>query len=232
MIKKNLLLFCMLPCLACCSLNKDASPEFVEAYIHAHEAYETGQYAKVLTLGEPFSTYIPCRVLCAKARFFLGDKKEAESEFTQILHKHPSSVEAALFLVHIYRTDNRNKDAQALLEKVLGDDPYNLRALRLASELAFDRAHDFGVSDEANGQLEKEKAAAAYADAAAYLDRAADASVEAGLVFISRARLRWIAADHTGALEDLQSAESLFASDSAACKAVQDLAEQIRESSL
>lgn len=56
----------------------------------------------------------------------------------------------------------------------------------------------------------REKGASGEEAAAAFLDRAVEAAAESALVFIDRARLRWIRGNNEGALEDLRRAKDLL----------------------
>jgi hypothetical protein len=66
------------------------------------------------------------------------------------------------------------------------------------------------------------------ADAADFLDRAVEASSETALVFLERARLRWIAGNGKSALEDLRRARVLVHDDSPLLRSIKNLETAIR----
>ncbi len=194
--------------LACCGARGVPKGE-LERYLRAQKAYSAGRYAEAAELADTRRAFAPSLVLRGKALYFLGEPAGAERALLRAAKARPSSTEAGLYLAHALRADGRGEAAALRVETLLADDPADIRALRLAAELAADRGES--------------------SIAAAYLDRAAEASMEAGLVFLSRARLRWIAADALGALADLEAAETLFPPDSQSRKAAAELAARIRE---
>jgi hypothetical protein len=94
---------------------------------------------------------------------------------------------------------------------VLGEDPQNIRALRLGADLA------------------RDKGPAGDADASVFLNRAADASFETALVFLDRARFRWAGGKGAEALEDLQRARALLPGDVPLVKSIEKLENVILE---
>jgi tetratricopeptide (TPR) repeat protein len=147
--------------------------------------------------------FFPALLLRSKALYFLGRGEEAEVLLRRTLRLHPGSGEAALFLARILREQGRDEEARRITETLLQNNPQDIRALRLASDLAAQR-----------GDME---------DAAALLDRAVEASAETALVFVDRARIRWTAGNGGGALEDLRRAELLLPWNTALNKGIRDL---------
>jgi predicted Zn-dependent protease len=134
---------------------------------------------------------------------------EAEKYLRRALSLRPGGVDVSLFLARLLREKGEAPEAEALTEAVLEQDPWNIRALRFAAELARDR----GPAGEAAS--------------AALLDRAAEASAEAALVFLDRARIRWIAGKGPAALEDLGRARLLLGENSPLLRPVEHLEERI-----
>lgn len=194
--------------LACCGAREVPKRE-LESYLVAQQAYSAGRYAEAAELADTERAFAPSLVLRGKALYFLGDNAGAERALLRAAKARPSSTEAGLYLAHTLRADGRGAAAALRVETLLADDPADLRALRLAAELAADRGES--------------------SSAAAYLDRAVEATSEAGLVFLSRARLRWIVGDAAGALDDLGAAQALFPPASQSRKAAAELAARIRE---
>jgi tetratricopeptide (TPR) repeat protein len=99
--------------------------------------------------------------------------------------------------------------AAALSESLLADDPLDPRILRFAAELAGDAGRT--------------------GSALAYLDRAAEASAESALVFVDRARARWIAGRGKEALEDLEKARVLLPWNTPLVRSIHNLESAIKE---
>lgn len=175
------------------------------AYATAATAYSRGDFASAAKVAAEAGDFLPALVLRGKALYFQGDHAAAEAVLANVLEDKPSSVEAGLFLARVHRKTGKADEARRLVERILADDPADLRALRLASELAED-------SGDA-------------ASAAAFLDRADEASGEAALVFLDRARLRWRGGDGEGAAADLRRVPALAGEISAATRAARELLE-------
>jgi tetratricopeptide (TPR) repeat protein len=172
-------------------------------YAKASSAYAKGNYAETAEILAGAKNFVPALVLKGKALYFCGDDGGAESAFHKALRLNPSSAEASLFLARLLRDSGRNDEAARMAEALIRDNPQDIRALRLASDLA-----------SAGGDSES---------AAAFLDRAIEASAETALVFIDRARLRWIGGNGEGALEDLRRAEALLPWDTALSRSIGEL---------
>ena len=155
--------------------------------------------------------FVPSLVLRGKAEYLSGDLAAADKSLKGALALRPENTEAALFLARLYRETGNKKEAQRLTEKILSDNPQDIRALRFAADLAKDRG------------------AAGEAASAVLLDRAVEASAEAAMVFLDRARLRWAGGNSRGALEDLGRARVLLSRDSPVLKAVETLESIISE---
>ncbi|MDR1506121.1 MAG: hypothetical protein LBI67_03370 [Treponema sp.] len=170
--------------------NGGADEKTLAVYARASSSYANGDYREAVEILEGVKNFIPARVLRGKSMYFCNDNAGAESELREVLRDNASSVEASLFLVRILRDSGRNGEALHMAEVLIRDNPQDIRALRLASDLA-----------SAGGDSES---------ASAFLDQAVEASAESALVFIDRARLRWIGGNGKGALEDLSRAEVLL----------------------
>jgi tetratricopeptide (TPR) repeat protein len=185
---------------AACAKNDDKT---LLLYAKASSAYAKGNYTETAELLAAVKNFTPALVLRGKALYFCGDDAGAETDFRNALRRSPSSVEASLFLARLLRDSGRDGEARRRAEALLRDNPQDIRALRLASDLA-----------SAGGDSES---------AAAFLDQAVEASAESALVFIDRARLRWIGGNGEGALEDLRRAEALLPWDTALSRSIREL---------
>jgi thioredoxin-like negative regulator of GroEL len=153
----------------------------------------------------------PALVLRGKAEYFSGDLAGAERSLRRALKRRPGAPEAVLYLARTLRERGAAAEASELILSLLSDDPGNSRALRLAAELAF------------------EKGPAGEAEALALLDRAAESAAEHALVFMDRARRRWIAGRGEEALEDLLRARILLPWDTPMARSIGALESAIRE---
>jgi tetratricopeptide (TPR) repeat protein len=199
---RGVLLFILCAALVSC-VNDTADNETLLLYAKASSVYAKGSYAETAELLAGVKDFVPALVLRGKALYFRGDDDGAESAFRKALRLNPSSAEASLFLARLLRDSDRNDEAARRTEALIRDNPQDIRALRLASDLA-----------SAGGDSE---------NAAAFLDRAVEASAETALVFIDRARLRWIGGNGEGALEDLRRAEALLPWDTALSRSIGEL---------
>jgi tetratricopeptide (TPR) repeat protein len=187
-----------------------SNEEELALYTKARGAYAEGQFAKVSAMlagcGLP-----PALVLRGKAEYFSGDLAEAERSFRRALKRRPGAPEAVFYLAKTLRERGAAAEASELILSLLSDDPGNPRALRLASELA------------------RGKGPAGEAEALALLDRAAEGAAENALVFMDRARYRWIAGRGEDALEDLRRARVLLPWDTPMVRSIETLESAIRE---
>ena len=179
-------------------------------YARAQGVYAEGQFEKVSAMlagcGLP-----PALVLRGKAEYFSGDLEGAERSFRRALEKRPGAPEAVLYLARTLREKGGAAEASDLILSLLSDDPGNPRALRLASELA------------------REKGPPGEAEGLALLDRAAESAAENALIFMDRARCRWIAGRGEDALEDLRRARVLLPWDTPMARSIETLESIIRE---
>jgi tetratricopeptide (TPR) repeat protein len=189
---------------------KPVSDDTLEIYTRAAGLYSGGRFSETAVMLEKSGSFTPALMLRGKAEFFSGNDHSAELLFRKVLKNRPAAAEASLYLARILREQEKRDEAQKILEEILGDDPSDIRALRLGAEMALD------------------KGLAGNAEALAFLDRAAEASSEAALVFLDRARLRWIAGNGQGALEDLQKAKVLISGSGPLIRAVENLESIIR----
>jgi len=180
-------------------------------YMRSLDLYRTGRFRETVSMLASESSFVPSLVLRGKAEFILGDTGAAEGSLKRALGLKPNDFEAMLFLARVYRETGNRNEAQELSDKLLGENSMDIRALRLASDLSRDR----GVSGEAA--------------AIVFLDRAVEASMESALVFLDRARLRWIGGNPSAALDDLERARVLLPRDSPVNRAVENLESIIRE---
>jgi Flp pilus assembly protein TadD len=183
-------------------------------YARSQDVYREGRFSETASILKQEKKFIPSLVLRGKAEFLSGDLAAAEKTLKRVLTLSPANTEASLFLARLFRETGEMKEAQRLADKILAEHPMDLRTLRFAAELA------------------RAKGASGEAASAVLLDRAAEASAESALVFLDRARQRWIGGNRTGALEDLGRAQALLPDDSPVFKAAGKLESVIREVSL
>jgi tetratricopeptide (TPR) repeat protein len=191
------------------SCKEDPDEETLLLYSRSAAAYAQGRFEESASILEGVRNFSPALLLRSKGLYFSGRGTEAEQLLRRTLHRNPESGEASLFLARVLREQGREDEAQTLAEAMLRNDPQDIRALRLAADLAGQR-----------GDTE---------NAAALLDRAAEAAAEAALVFIDRAKLRWTAGNGRGALEDLRRAEILLPWNTALGRGIGDLRRLIAE---
>ena len=96
-----------------------------------------------------------------------------------------------------------------ITESLIADNPFEIRTLRFAAELAYET----GKNEEA----------------AALLDRAAELSAESAMVLLDRARLRWIAGNGADALQDLSRAKAMLPWDTPLLRSIENLEYRIME---
>jgi tetratricopeptide (TPR) repeat protein len=201
-VKTVAFLFALCAVLFSCAKDR-ADDAALTLYAKASSVYAKGNYAETAEILAAEKNFVPALVLKGKALYFCGDDPGAESAFRRALRLNPSSAEASLFLTRLLRDSGRNDEAMRRAETLIRDNPQDIRALRLASDLA-----------SAGGDSES---------AAAFLDRAVEAAAESALVFIDRARLRWIGGNGEGALEDLRRAEVLLPWDTTLSRSIGEL---------
>ena len=201
-------LFCLWM-VSCFSPNAD--DESLMLYVRSLDVYREGRFSEAALMLKGEAKFIPSLVLRGKAEYLSGDLTNARKTLERALNLRSHDLEASLFLVRVFRETGESGEAQKLMDKILEANSMDIRALRLAAELA----HDRGISGEAA--------------AAALLDRAVEASAEAALVFLDRARLRWAGGNRSGALDDLGRAKVLLPYDSPVIRAVETLESIIRE---
>jgi tetratricopeptide (TPR) repeat protein len=185
--------------------------EVLLLYARSQDVYREGRFVKAAGMLAGERNFVPALVLRGKAEYLSGDLAAARKSLKRALSIKPGNTEASLFLARLCRETGEDDEAQKLTEKILADNPQDIRALRFAAELA------------------KEKGAAGEAASAVLLDRAVEASAESALVFLDRARLRWIGGNSAGALEDLECARILLSQDNPVMKAILKLESIISE---
>ena len=208
-------IFVFLPILLClfnasCS-SRQAEDETLLLYTRSLDVYREGRFAEAagMLLGE--NKFVPSLVLRGKAEYLSDNLPAAEISLKRALALRPECSEASLFLARLLRETGDKKEAQRIAEKILADNPSDIRALRFAAELA------------------RERGAPGEAASAVLLERAVEASSESAMVFLDRARLRWAGGNSVGALEDLGKAKVLLSRDSPVIKAVETLESIISE---
>jgi tetratricopeptide (TPR) repeat protein len=215
MNKKNLLFPAFLALVfASCFAGGEFRPggtddETLLRYVRAQKTYGEGGFSETIKLLHGIQKFAPALVLKGKAEYFSGDPAAAEVSFRRARRRNPASAEAGLYLGRILRERGDHAGAEAVAESLLADDPLDIRVLRLAADLA----REGGRADAAM----------------AYLDRAAEASAETALVFVDRARARWIAGKGADALEDLEKARALLPWDTPLARSIKNLESTIRE---
>lgn len=209
------ILFCVLS--AGCA-RRMPGDEALLLYIRSQNLYRDGRFTEAAGMLAGENRFVPALVLRGKAEYFSGDLAAAEKSMKRALSRQPYNSEALLYQARIFREGGNSISAQKLIEKLLGDNPSDIRALRFAAELAGER----GASGEAAS--------------AALLDRAVEASsaaaAESALVFLDRARLRWIGGNGEGALDDLSRAKALLGRDNPLIRSLEKLESIISEVSL
>jgi tetratricopeptide (TPR) repeat protein len=178
-------------------------------YARAQKSYHEGNFQETVTLLAGVRHFVPALILRGKGEYFSGDSGAAEASFRRARKLRPAALEAGLYLGRILRDRGDLAGAAVLSESLLAGDPLNPRALRFAAELA-------GEAGRADSAL-------------AYLDRAVEASAESALVFVDRARARWIAGKGEAALEDLEKARVLLPWDTPLVRSIQNLESAIKE---
>ena len=197
------------------TISSCASPvpddEVLLLYARSQDVYREGRFSKAAEMLAGEKNFVPALVLRGKAEYLSGDFASAKKSLKRALARDPQNMEASLFVARLSRESGDTKEAQKIAEKILAGNPQDIRALRFAAELAREK----GVSGEAAS--------------AVLLDRAVEASAESALVFLDRARLRWIGGNSSGALEDLGCAKVLLSQNSPVMKAVEKLESIISE---
>jgi len=191
------------------SCTRTPDTQTIRLYARASQAYAEGRFSETAEILNKEKKFPPALILRAKAEYFSGDFDNAEKSCRRAIKLRPSSFEAKLYLARILREKNDISGAVRLTESLLADNPQDIRALRLAAELA----NETGKNDEA----------------AALLDRAAEFSQESAMVLLDRARLRWIAGKGQEALEDLSRAKAMLPWDTPLLRAISNLEKTIKE---
>jgi tetratricopeptide (TPR) repeat protein len=195
---------------AACSAQETGTEPQLLLYARAKALYDGGNFAETLQLLEK-EKFMPSRILCGKAYYFSGDTENAEKQFRAVLKKRPTAVEASIYLARTLREKGDGAAAEKIVNRIISDDPQNVRALRLAADLQKDKGPEYS------------------AEALAYLDRAVDSSMETAMAILERARHKWLLGKEKEALADLAGAKTLFPPDVPALKVVENLQSTIEE---
>jgi tetratricopeptide (TPR) repeat protein len=182
----------------------------IRLYANALGLYGSGQFSQTAELLAGVQKFPPALTLRAKAEYFSGDTDRAENSFRRAIKYQPGSFEAKLYLARILREKGESGKAKQLAEKMMADNPNDVRLLRFSATLATER------NDAA--------------EAAMLLDRAAELSADSAMVLLDRARLRWIAGRGTEALEDLSRARAMLPHDAPVSRSIHQLEKNIKES--
>ena len=191
------------------SCNKTPDTETIRQYVRATEAYSQGEFAEASEILSRQKKFFPSVILRAKAQYFAGDIEKAEKTCRRAIKMRSSSSEAKFYLASIFREKGDLSGAEKITEELFSDDPQNIRALRLAADLAVQ-----------TGKLD---------EATALLDRAAEYSAESAMVLLDRARLRWIAGRGNDALDDLGRAKAMLPWDTPLLRSISNLEKIITE---
>ena len=195
-------------CFVCMAFSCGPKPpdeETLLLYARASSVYRNGGYSEAALMLKEEKSFPQALLLRGKAQFFAGEDDAAETSLRQALRLRPNSIEAGLYLARLEREKGNVINARQFVERILSDDPYNIRALRLAAELS----RDIGPEGEA--------------EAAAYLDQAVEALGESALIFLDRARSRWIGGNRKLALEDISKAKALLSEDNPLFRSIVNL---------
>jgi len=197
-------------CVASCVVSNAKSPdaETIRLYVRASDAYAQGRFAETADLLHRQNNFPPALVLRAKAEYFSDNLDKAEKSCRRAVKLRPSLLEANLYLARILREKGDLKGAETVMESLLADNPQDIRALRLAAELASD--------------------ARKFDEAVIFLDRAAEFSAESALALLDRARLRWTAGKNAEALEDLSRARAMLPWDTPLLRSISNLEKTIK----
>jgi len=158
--KLYLALFCLFAVSCVASTPGD---ETLLLYARSQDIYREGRFAEAARMLAGEQSFVPALVLRGKAEYLSGDLEAAEKSLMRALVLKPHDAEASLFLARLLRETGDAKKAQILVEKILGDNPSDIRALRFAAGLARER----GVSGEAASAALLNRAVEASANAAA-----------------------------------------------------------------
>jgi tetratricopeptide (TPR) repeat protein len=209
-----LTVFCAAVCAISCAASRAASSakspdtETIRLYVRASDAYAQGRFAETAELLHKQNNFPPALVLRAKAEYFSNNFDKAEKSCRRAIKLRPSLSEANLYLARILREKDDLKGAETVIESLLADNPQDIRALRLAAELASDTRK--------------------FDEAVIFLDRAAEFSAESALVLLDRARLRWTAGKSAEALEDLSRAKAMLPWDTPLLRSISNLEKTIK----
>ncbi|MCL2808618.1 MAG: tetratricopeptide repeat protein [Treponema sp.] len=196
-------------CVFCISCDKSPDENTIRLYVRASDAYAQGCFLEVIEILDGQENFPPALILRAKAEYFFGDLENAEKSCRRVIKLRPSSFEAGLYLARILRENGDLAEARLTVHELLADNPQDIRALRLAAELACD----------------EEK----FDEAAIFLDRAAEYSAESAMVLLDRARLYWIAGKSEHALDDLSRAKAMLPWDTPLLRSIVNLENIIKE---
>lgn len=193
-----------------CSKDEKIPEDVLLTYVRASSLYSGGKFKEAVAIldekenAKSFANFIPALIVKGKAKYFLGEIDSAEKDFSAVLKKQPYHTDAGLFSARILREKGDKPAALRLVERMLSNDPADVRVLRFAAEL---------TKDDERGS----------AQSLSYLNRAAEAGTESAIVLIERARRHWIAGRVDDAMNDIQGARALTGEDSPLRKVISGL---------
>jgi len=196
-------------CSAITACEKTPDVQTIRLYTAASEKYAMGDFSEVIDILNSQNKFFPSLILRAKAEYFYGDLEKTEKTCRRALKLRPSSFEAGLYLAKTLRDKNKNAEAQKQIEILLADNPQDIRALRLAADLA-----------GGSGKFE---------EAVFFLNRASELSAESAMVLLDRARINWVAGRSKEALEDLSRARAMLPWDTPIQRSILNLEKIINE---
>jgi len=207
-MKKLVLLFCA-AVLNFPSCSKTPDEKVILRYARASEAYAGGDFSGTIDILGKEKKFPPSLFLRVKAEYFSGDIESAEKTCRKLLKIQPSFYEGKFYMARILREKGEPGAAVKLTEALLADYPQDIRALRLAAEIA----------------SESKK----FDEAVIFLNKAAELSAESALVLLDRAKLYWVAGKGREALEDLSRAKAMLPWDTPLLRAINNLEKTIKE---
>ncbi|MDR0503403.1 MAG: hypothetical protein LBH16_08800 [Treponema sp.] len=188
---------------------KPSDKEAVRLYALASDEYSRGRFPETAEILRNEKKFPPSLMLRAKAEYFSGDIKKAETTCRRILKIRASSCEAKLYLARCLYEKGDPGTAVKICESLLADNPHDIKTLRFLSALS----NETGKSGESM----------------IYLDKAAELSAESALVLLDRARLSWTNGKSRAALEDLSRARAMLPWDTPLLGSITNLENLIKE---
>ncbi|MDR2865524.1 MAG: tetratricopeptide repeat protein [Spirochaetaceae bacterium] len=214
-IPKLYIIFGTLLSFSCSS--KEIDEDTLLVYVRAVSLYNEGKFKESILMldgaeggAKKTDGFVPALVLRGKAHYFSGASASAENDFRHALKIRPAHKEASLYLARILHGRGEKEAAMELVQSLLTDDPYDVIALRLASELTKDDPQGEAVSFS-------------------YLNRAVEAGSQSAAAFLERARINWINGRIEDALHDINAAKALVNAGSVLYRVIDNLEKTIKK---